>query len=71
MKVKLSDIIGAIEMTDQDSDYFLDKETGEILWSNSEVMENEELEEIDTSGAKTLLRMNIEAKRKTLRARHF
>ena len=29
MKVKLSDIIGAIEMTDQDSDYFLDKETGE------------------------------------------
>ena len=47
MKVKLSDIIEAIEMTDQDSDYFLDKETGEILWSNSEVMENEELEEID------------------------
>lgn len=25
MKVKLSDIIGAIEMTDQDSDYFLDR----------------------------------------------
>ena len=47
MKVKLSDIIGTIEMTDQDSDYFLDKETGEILWANSEVMENEELEEID------------------------
>ena len=47
MKVKLSDIIGAIEMTDQDSDYFLDKETGEIIWTNSEVMDNDELEEID------------------------
>ena len=35
MKVKLSDIIGAIEMTDQDSDYFLDKETGEIIWTQS------------------------------------
>ena len=29
MKVKLSDIIEAIEMTSQDSEYFLDKETGD------------------------------------------
>ena len=30
MKVKLSDIIDAIEMTDQYSEYFLDKETGKV-----------------------------------------
>ena len=48
MKVKLSDIIEAIEMTDQDSEYFLDKETGKVLWVNDEVMESEEMEEIET-----------------------
>ena len=30
MKVKLADIIDAIEMMDQYTEYFLDKETGEI-----------------------------------------
>ncbi len=46
MKVKLSDIIEAIEMTSQDSEYFLDKETGKIIWCNAEVMEKDELEEV-------------------------
>ena len=32
MKVKLSYIIDAIEMMDQYSEYFLDKETGKVEW---------------------------------------
>ncbi|MCR5624956.1 MAG: hypothetical protein K6G11_06880, partial [Lachnospiraceae bacterium] len=46
MKVKLSDIIGAIEMMDQYSEYFLDKETGEIEWVSDMTMTREEQEEI-------------------------
>ena len=46
MKVKLKDIIDAIEQTDQDSEFFLDKETGDIVWVNDMCMEREEHEEI-------------------------
>ena len=46
MKVKLSDIIDAIEMMDQYSEYFLDKETGEIEWVSDMTMTQEEQEEI-------------------------
>lgn len=45
MKVKLSEIITAIEMTDQGSEYFLDKETGELIWISDFAMTSEEQEE--------------------------
>ncbi len=44
MKVKLSDIIDAMEMTDPYSEYFLDHETGEIVWISEMVMTNDEQE---------------------------
>ncbi len=47
MKVKLSDIIDAIEMTDQYSEGFLDKETGEIEWTSDMTMTRKEIEEIN------------------------
>ena len=46
MKVKLSDIIDAIEMTDQYSEYFLDKETGKMEWVSDMAMTQEEQEEV-------------------------
>ena len=46
MKVKLSDIIDAIEMTDQYSEYFLDKETGKVEWVSDMAMTQEEQEEV-------------------------
>lgn len=46
MKVKLSDIIDAIEMMDQYSEYFLDQKTGEIEWINDMTMGQEEKEQI-------------------------
>ena len=46
MKVKLSDIVDAIEMMDQYSEYFLDKETGEIEWISDMSMTQEEQEEV-------------------------
>lgn len=46
MKVKLSDIIDAIEMTDQYSEYFLDKETGKVEWVSDMAMIQEEQEEV-------------------------
>lgn len=46
MKVKLSDIVDAIEMMDQYSEYFLDKETGEIEWISDMAMSYKEKEEI-------------------------
>ena len=46
MKVKLDDIIEAIEMTDQYSEYFLDKETGEIEWVSDMAMTYDEKQEI-------------------------
>lgn len=46
MKVKLSDIIDAIEMTDQYSEYFLDKETGNVEWVSDMAMTQEEQEEV-------------------------
>ena len=46
MKVKLSDIIDAMEETSQDSEFFLDKENGEIVWLNDMIMERDEFEEI-------------------------
>ena len=45
MKVKLSDIITAIEMTDQYSENFLDRETGEIVWISDMAMTSDEKEE--------------------------
>lgn len=44
MKVKLSDIIDAIEMTDQYSESFLDRETGEIVWISDMAMDYAEKE---------------------------
>ena len=46
MKVKLSDIIDAIEMTDLYSEYFLDKETGKVEWVSDMAMTQEEQEEV-------------------------
>ena len=46
MKVKLSDIIDAIEMTEQYSEYFLDKETGKVEWVSDMAMTQEEQEEV-------------------------
>lgn len=46
MKVKLTDIIDAIEMTNESSEYFLDMETGEIVWIDDWAMDQEEAEEI-------------------------
>ena len=46
MKVKLSAIVDAIEMMDQYSEYFLDKETGEIEWVSDMSMTQEEQEEV-------------------------
>ena len=45
MKVKLSDIIDAIEMADQFSENFLDRETGEIVWISDMAMSEDEKEE--------------------------
>ena len=46
MKVKLSDIIEAIETTDQYSEYFLDLETGEIVFTSDMAQTMEEKEAI-------------------------
>ena len=46
MKVKLTDIIDVIEMTNQYTEYFLDKETGEIEWVSDMAMTQKEQEEI-------------------------
>ena len=46
MKVKLTDIIDAIEMMDQYSEYFLDKETGKVEWVSDMAMTQEEQEEV-------------------------
>lgn len=44
MKIKLSEIIDAIEMTDQESEYFIDKKTGETVWISDFAMTSEEKE---------------------------
>jgi hypothetical protein len=46
MKVKLEDIIFAIETTDQYTENFLDLETGEVVFVNDMVMGSREKEEI-------------------------
>ena len=46
MKVKLSDIISALESADQFSDYYLDRETGEIEMVNDMFTSEEEKAEI-------------------------
>ena len=46
MRVKLSDIIDAIDMLDQYSEGFLDKETGEVEVVNEMFMDRDEQEEI-------------------------
>ena len=46
MRIRLSDIVDAIEMMDQYSEYFLDKKTGEIEWVSDMAMTQEEQEEI-------------------------
>ena len=45
MKVKLADIIDAIEFIDPLSNYFLDMETGEIIMISDMIMTPEEIEE--------------------------
>lgn len=45
MKVKLSDIIDAIEMANQYSESFLDRKTGEIVWISEMAMTSDEQEE--------------------------
>ncbi len=45
MKVKLEDIIEAIEFTNDDIKYFLDMETGEVVMISDVTMEREEMEE--------------------------
>lgn len=46
MKVKLSYIVDAITMTNQDSEYFLDRETGLIEWVSDMAMTEAEQQEI-------------------------
>lgn len=46
MKVKLSEIIDAVNFTDQNSEYFLDKETGEVVLVNDILMNDDEREEV-------------------------
>ncbi len=46
MKVKLTDIIDAIETMDRYSEYFLNKPTGEIEWVSDMAMTTTEKEEI-------------------------
>lgn len=45
MKVKLSDVIFAIDMTNESSEFFLDQETGEIEFVSELTMTQEEQEE--------------------------
>ena len=46
MKVKLSDILEAFEMNDRYSEYFIDKETGEVVQINDMMMTADEKEEV-------------------------
>ena len=46
MKVKLSDILEAFEMNDRYSEYFIDKETGEVVQVNDMMMTADEKEEV-------------------------
>ncbi len=46
MKVKLTDIVDAIDMMEQNSEYFLNRRTGEIEWVNDMAMTMEEQEEV-------------------------
>ena len=46
MIVKLSDIVDAIESTDQYSEYFLDRVTGKIVWVSDMAMTCDEKEQI-------------------------
>ena len=45
MKVKLADIIEAIEFTNDDFEYFLDQKTGEVVMISDVTMEDEEIKE--------------------------
>lgn len=46
MKVKLSDILEALELNDRYSEYFLDEETGEVVQVNEMMMTQDEKSEI-------------------------
>ena len=46
MKVRLSEIIDAIDFTDESTEYFLDKETGEVVMMNEMMMGISEYEEV-------------------------
>lgn len=46
MKVKLSEIMEAIETSNQYSENFLDCETGELVWVSEMAMSREEMDEI-------------------------
>jgi len=46
MKVNLSDILEAFELNDKYTEYFLDLETGEVVFINDMMMTSEEKEQI-------------------------
>ena len=46
MKVKITDILDAMEMADSSTEYFIDQETGELVFVNDYSMSSEEKEEI-------------------------
>lgn len=46
MKVKLTDIIDAMDFTDDNSEHYLDKVTGEIVYINDMYMDRAEVEEL-------------------------
>ena len=46
MKVQLSEIIDAVDFTDDNTEYYLDRETGEIIMINDEIMDRSECEEL-------------------------
>ena len=46
MKVKLADVSNALERTDDFSEFSLDMQTGEIVWTNEMAMDREEMAEI-------------------------
>jgi len=46
MKVKLSNIIDAMEFTDKYTEYYLDQETGELVYINEMMMMRSEIDDL-------------------------
>jgi len=47
MKVKLSDMVDSIESTDDETHYYYNMDSGEILFINDEISEDSEKEELE------------------------